>query len=99
MRAGFTPEAVADLEGIMAYLEPLNPAAAKRVVEAIQRSVIVICENPRIGHRTDVEGILEFIEPRYRYKLPYIIRRDIIIVLRVYHPSCAPIDYAALSKL
>jgi plasmid stabilization system protein ParE len=98
MRATFAPEARADLESIKAFLEPLNPQAAKRVVEAIKSAVRLVCENPRIGRKTPVEGIFEFIEPHYRYRLPYILKDKAVVILRVYHSRRAPLRYEEMKK-
>jgi plasmid stabilization system protein ParE len=98
VRWEFADSALEDVRAIDAYLSPLNRAAMQRVAASIKAAAGVIAEHPQIGRRTPVDDIREFIEPRYRYRLPYIERGGAIIILRVYHPSRAPLDYAAIPR-
>jgi plasmid stabilization system protein ParE len=98
VRWEFGESAIEDVRAIDAYLSPLNPAAMQRVTAAIKAAAGLIAEHPQIGRPTPADGVREFIEPRYRYRLPYVERNGAIIILRVYHSSRAPLDYTALPK-
>lgn len=96
MRIVLTREAKADLEDVRSYLLPLNPQGSRRVIEAIKRAIDLIGENPRAGHRTAVADVLEFVEPRYGYRLPYWLKGGRVHILRVYHGARKPLDYERL---
>ena len=58
MSVRFSPRALADLDGIRAYLVPLNPQGAERVRTAIAKAIDHCERNPKTGTRTDEASTL-----------------------------------------
>lgn len=96
MKVILTFEAFSDLNGIRYFLKPLNPYAAKRVIHAINRTINLIRNNPRIGHPVTGTEIRELIETRYGYRIPYWVADNEVRILRIYHPSREPLEYDKL---
>jgi plasmid stabilization system protein ParE len=82
----FSRKALADLRAIHAYLVQHNPAAAAKVVAAIENSASLIAEYPELGHRTDSELDRIHIVPRFGYVISYRIAGDTIEIRYVFHP-------------
>jgi plasmid stabilization system protein ParE len=87
MRVRYTLEALAHLDVIHSYIEPRNPAAARRVITRIRAAVDRLGEFPKIGHRGLVAGTSEWPVKG----LPYIIVYELdieaneIVVIGVFH--------------
>ena len=86
MQLQWTSHALEDLERLYEFLEPVNPRAAARAVQALVASPARLLKHPRIGEQLD-----EF-EPREVRRIlvgPYEIRYEIqgstIFVLRLWH--------------
>ena len=78
------PLAINDLANIRSYIAQHNPAAAKNVAKKIKASLILLSEQPLIGHMTDDDNILQWHIPNSNYSLPYRILDNTIQVLRVF---------------
>ena len=82
----WSPEAVADLAALRAYIEQDDPAAAQRVALHIIRNVeTLLTENPGMGRPGRVPETRELVIPRTPYIVPYRVVGDTIQVLRVFH--------------
>lgn len=82
----FSRKALADLAAIHAWLAARNPAAAARVVAAIERTAAHLADNPRMGRREDRGLGRILIVPRYRYVLSYRVEGDTVEIRYVFHP-------------
>ena len=71
MSVRFSPRALADLDGIRAYLVPLNPQGAERVRTAIAKAIDHCERNPKTGTRTDERGLFRWPLRKYRYTIFY----------------------------
>lgn len=98
MRVALSRRARADLIGISNFLASLNPQAARRVVQAIRRTMELIRDNPRSGHTVPGTDLREIIEPRFGYRIPYWLDEDHITILRIYHSSREPLRYDELKR-
>lgn len=76
MTVRFAPLAVADLEGIRAYLVPRNPQGAERVRTAIADAIQRCALDPRIGNKTDESGLFRWPLRKYRYTIFYRLLPD-----------------------
>jgi toxin ParE1/3/4 len=82
----WSPEAVADLAALRAYIEQDDPAAAQRVALHIIRNVeTLLPESPDMGRPGRVPGTRELVIPRTPYIVPYRVVGNTIQVLRVFH--------------
>jgi addiction module RelE/StbE family toxin len=81
-------EALSDLESIGAFIEIDNPAAARRVVERIQRIASLLETSPRLGRPAiGRPGVRELTVSRYPYVLVYELIEDDVQILAVVHQS------------
>lgn len=86
MRVQWTSKASADLVRLHAFLEPVAPDAAARVVRQLARAPNRLLDFPRIGEK------LEAFEPREvrriivgHYEMRYEIASGTIFILRLWH--------------
>lgn len=86
MRIFWTRRASADLVRLHAFLEPVAPEAAARVVQQLARAPRRLLDYPRIGEK------LEAYEPREvrriivgKYEMRYEISEGTIFILRLFH--------------
>ncbi|MCK9635503.1 MAG: type II toxin-antitoxin system RelE/ParE family toxin [Methylobacter tundripaludum] len=87
MRFVLLPSAKEDLKEIRQYIAKENPSASKMVSERIKKSLLMLIEQPLIGHVTDDEDVLEWHIPGLPYTLPYRIVNNEIQILRVFHEA------------
>jgi len=73
----WSPEAIADLVALRAYVEEDNPAAAQRIALHILHNVESLL--PR------VPGTRELVIPRTPFIVPYRLLGNTIQILRVFH--------------
>lgn len=76
-----------DLKDIRQYIAKENPTAAKMVAEKVKKALLLLIEQPHIGHPTDDEDVLEWHIPGLPYTLPYRIVNNEIQILRVFHEA------------
>jgi toxin ParE1/3/4 len=82
----WSPEAVADLAALRAYIEQDNPAAAQRVAFHIIHNVeTLLPDNPQMGRPGRVPGTRELVIPKTPYIVPYRLVGNTIQVLRILH--------------
>jgi toxin ParE1/3/4 len=82
----WSPEAIADLVALRAYIEQDDPAAAQRVsLHIIQNVETLLATSPEIGRPGRVPGTRELVIPRTPFIVPYRLVDKTIQVLRVYH--------------
>ncbi len=82
----WSPEAIADLAALRAYIEQDDPAAAQRVALHIIRNVEMLLQhNPEMGRPGRVPGTRELVIPKTPYIVPYRLAGNTIQVLRVFH--------------
>jgi plasmid stabilization system protein ParE len=87
MKFVLLPSAREDLVEIRQYIQQQSPAAARSVAARIKQSLLLLTEQPHIGHPTDDEEVLEWHIPGLPYSLPYRIIDNQIQVLRVFHEA------------
>ena len=89
MKLRFTPRAVASLNETADYINERNPAAARRVRDAIYESLQNLMLFPYIGRQQKTPGVRKFVTRRYAYLIYYTVdeSRDEIVVLNVRHPA------------
>ncbi len=87
MTVRFSPRALADLEGIRAYLIPRSPQGAERVRRAIVDAIDQCERDPRTGTVTDEPGLFRRPLRKYRYTIFYrsLPARDGIEIARIVH--------------
>ncbi|MGC2778558.1 MAG: type II toxin-antitoxin system RelE/ParE family toxin [Bradyrhizobium sp.] len=82
----WSPEAIADLVALRAYIAQDDPAAAQRVALHIIRNVeTLLSGHPEMGRLGRVPGTRELVIPRTPYIVPYRLVDDTLQILRVFH--------------
>jgi toxin ParE1/3/4 len=87
MKFVLLPSAKEDLVEIRQYIQQESPAAARNVAARIKQSLLLLTEQPHIGHPTDDDEVLEWHIPGLPYSIPYRIMDKQIQVLRVFHEA------------
>ena len=79
--------ALANLEAEAEYICRDNPAAARRVVTAIEQAVKPLARHPALGRHGRVEGTRELVISGTPYIIPYRVREGRVEILRVFHAA------------
>ena len=79
--------ALADVQRIGDYIDEYDGAAAKRVVAAIQASVLRLVDHPRSGPQVDAASRRKLTVARYPYVVIYRLDGITVRVLQVLHAS------------
>lgn len=89
MKLRFTPRAIADLIEIADYIHERNPAAARRVRDAIYDSLQNLILFPHVGRRQKTPGVRKFVTRKYVYLVYYTVDEaaEEIVILNVMHPA------------
>ena len=88
MRLRWTRRAERDLDEIASYIGQDSPAAAARVIlELIDRVESSLTKRPAIGRAGRVLGTRELVMGELPYVVPYRVREQDIEILRVLHTS------------
>jgi len=83
LRVEFSDEADNEYLEIWEYIAQDNMFYANEVLEKINSSIDIICTFPMIWK--DIGKWLRLIvEPKYRYKIVYIVKNDYIFVLSIF---------------
>jgi toxin ParE1/3/4 len=84
----WSPEAIADLAALRAYIEQDNPAAARRIALHIIHNIETVLPNsPEMGRPGRVPGTRELVIPRTPFIVPYRLVGNAIHVLRIFHAA------------
>ena len=82
----WSPEAIADLAALRAYIEQDDAAAAQRVALHVIRNVeTLLPDHPEMGRPGRVPGTRELVIPNTPYIVPYRVVGNAIQVLRIFH--------------
>ncbi len=88
MTLRFTPQALADLESLHAYIAlRQSPTGAYTVVSVIRTALNRLTVFPDMGRVGRVDGTRELVVPRLPYVVVYLIQNEDVIVQRVLHAS------------
>ena len=87
MRVRYTPEAFADRERILEYLEERSPVGARNVAASLRQAVAQLGDQPLSGYRTDLPGVRVKFVLRYPYKIFYRVRETMVEILHIRHTS------------
>ena len=89
MEIAYAPQAIRDIEEILASTRMRSPSGATTLLHAIERAVEFCAEYPRTGGRTNRTDTFRRALGKYRYTIFYrIVRGDLEIeILRVVRSS------------
>jgi toxin ParE1/3/4 len=69
------------------YISRDNPAAAQRIMAAIEGAVGLLARHPGLGRAGRVEGTRELVLAGTPYIVPYRVREGTVEILRVFHAA------------
>jgi plasmid stabilization system protein ParE len=83
----WSPAARRDLIRLREFIEPHNPAAARRAAAILRKSANLLQEQPGIGRRIEGREDRELSVPfgQRGYLLRYRLHEDTIVILRIWH--------------
>jgi toxin ParE1/3/4 len=89
MKVVYAPQALRDIDNILAYIQERSPRGAHNVSLAIEHAIQMCALNPRAGARTDEPNVYRWPLGRYRYTVFYraLPTSDQIEVARVIHSA------------
>lgn len=87
MRIVWLRTALKNLDDEAAYIAADQPQAARAMIERITRAVALLATQPALGRPGRVLGTRELVIPQTHYLVPYRVRDDAIVVLRVFHSA------------
>ncbi|MEW7985458.1 MAG: type II toxin-antitoxin system RelE/ParE family toxin [Candidatus Thiodiazotropha endolucinida] len=92
MQIKWLRKALKNLDDEAEFIAQDDPQAAQVVVERIRQTVLLLRDNPALGHPGRVPGTHELVIPKTRYIVPYRVRPRLqrIEILRVFHSSRKP---------
>jgi toxin ParE1/3/4 len=93
----FTREAKRDLDDLRRFLAPLSRKGLKSVTLALEKRLVSVSHAPLMGRLTPHPSVREVIEPHYGFVIPYCVKDDQIVVLRIYRSVREPLDYERLT--
>jgi toxin ParE1/3/4 len=88
----YAPRALDDLRAIEAYLHERNPAAARRVLEQIKRTIEMLAVFPLVGIVVNEDGDRRIGVARYPYLVFYHRAEGDVFIDHVRHSARKPID-------
>jgi toxin ParE1/3/4 len=89
------PSAEADADNIVGHLDPLNPAAARRMIRRIQQAVEKLRPHPFMARNGRAPETRELVVTRTPYIVIYSVEEGCVVIRRVLHTSRQwPLDEA-----
>jgi plasmid stabilization system protein ParE len=90
MRVRYTPRARSDLRAIIAYIVDRNPAGARNVRRAMDRTLELIGQYPEGGRRVGEQGTRVLPVGRYPYLIYWSIEAGEAWIVHIRHASRRP---------
>lgn len=90
MRLNYTPQALAELEDVLAYIAERSPQGARRVQSRIQAFTLLLSDQPQIGRRTSLGRVRRIMVVPYPYFIFYEVQDHELVVLAVRHARRHP---------
>jgi plasmid stabilization system protein ParE len=83
MRVVYLAEALKDLRWWRVYYRNVFPEGKDSAYRQFEKTIRLLCENPKMGHPTVVSGLREFSIPRMPFSLIYRVDGDELRIARV----------------
>lgn len=87
MRIIWTTQALADLYAAYEYIQVENPAAAKSVIERVEKLLESLRLHPEMGRLGRVDKTRELVMPTLPFIIPYRIKGNDIQLLAFIHAA------------
>lgn len=90
MRLRFTPEALNELDQVLADIAAQSPNGVHRVRGRIHSMLDLLVRYPNSGQMTDLDGLRRLVATPYPYLIFYQVEDDAIVVIGVRHGARNP---------
>ncbi len=87
MQLRWLRQALRNLDEEATFIAADDPVAAGLVVRRVLDAVSQLAAQPGLGRPGRVPGTRELVVPKTRYIVPYLVRGEVVQVLRVFHTS------------
>ncbi len=87
MRIQYTSAAQEDMGHLLDYILETSRANARLVLDRIEYHIKLPATQPDMGRPGRVPETRELVIPKTRFIVPYQVRGDSLIILRVYHAA------------
>lgn len=90
LRLRYTPQALAELDDILAYVGERSPQGARNVQRRIQTVIGLIAEYPAVGQMTSLPTLRRMVVLPYPYLVFYEVTETEVIIIGVRHGARDP---------
>lgn len=90
MRVRFTPQALAELDGVLGHVAARSPQGARRVGERVRAALDALAGQPGMGERTSNPRLRRLVLRPYPYLLFYEAREAEVVVIGLRHGARDP---------
>lgn len=90
MRVRFTPQALAELDGVLDYIAARSPQGAAHVRDRVRAALAALSEQPGTGARTSNPRLRRLVLRPYPYLLFYEVREAEVVVIGLRHAARDP---------
>ncbi|CAN7310513.1 type II toxin-antitoxin system RelE/ParE family toxin [Rhizobium sp. LjRoot254] len=90
MRLRYTPEALVELDGVLADIAEHSPQGARRVQARIKAIIDLLLRHPNAGQLTSLKPMRRIVATPYPYLIFYEPHAEEIIVIGVRHSARDP---------
>jgi len=90
MKVRYTPRARSDLRSIIEYIAERNPAGARNVKHALDRTMELIEQFPQAGRRVDEQNTRVLPVGRYPYLIYWAVENGEAFILHIRHGARRP---------
>ena len=87
LKVRWLKKALQNLDSEFEYIAKESPEVAERVCHQIEQAVVQLEQFPESGRPGRVRGTRELIVNGTPYILPYKVRNNEVVILRVFHSS------------
>jgi toxin ParE1/3/4 len=85
MTVRYSRRALSQLASVHDYLLRRNPSAAETLIASLRETIARLVSLPQLGRKTDEPGVHVIVEPRYLYRVFYLLDDCDVTVLRILH--------------
>jgi toxin ParE1/3/4 len=86
----YTPNALAELADILAYVAERSPQGARNVQARIQAITTLLLQYPLSGQLTSESGLRRIVTPPYPYLVFYETTTEEVVIIGVRHAARGP---------
>jgi len=90
LKVRYTPDAIADLREVLAYIKKQSPQGARKMQARIQRLINLTLDHPQMGARTSSKRLRRLVARPYPYLIFYEVSDDEIVIHGVRHSARRP---------